>query len=334
MKIHVNGVRNLIETKARSAGRKLYSILLQEHENESPLFDPLENTSLLTPDVDGEGYWVGGPSPFYDEEKDELYIYYRLRDPYRRGWKSVIAKTQDGEELEEVKELTAEEFEAHSLEGGALQKKDGEYILYISYHEKSSGQWKIDRTKSDTVEGLKADNREEMDLTTGFTHVKDPVVDGDDIIVHTASKNFLDHGNFRVENPSTDPEVEKIEFADESSSGRITSTLELRDQKYFFYDWLPSIIFTGEEKTKIGKAEEGEIEDLMPGRKAIGSASGTKSLRYVKAVEVDEEIWFYYEKSMPGKGHELCIYKMDKASVTDKLEELDSREILSGPSGI
>lgn len=314
---HINGLRNLIETSARKYGRKIYSLTRKEFEHSTPIFYPLKNKDLISPETDEEGYWIGGPSVLKDG--DEIYVYYRLRDPYRRGWKSVIAKTEDGENLEKINKITAEEFEAHSLEGGALQKKDGKYILYISYHEKSSGQWKIDRIKSDTVEGLESSEREQMELATGFTHVKDPVIDGEELIVHTASKNFVKHANFRVKNPSTDPEVEKIEFTNETSPGRITSVLELDGEKYWFYDWLPSMIFTGEEKTKIGVEKDGKIEGLMPGRKAIGSSSGTCSLRYVKVIEVKDEIWFYYEKSMPGKGHELCVNKMNIDEVLENL---------------
>lgn len=320
-RIGINGLRNIVETEARNLGRKIYRTASTEYTHSTPVFDPLQNKALISPEKDQEGYWIGGPSLLKDGE--EILLYYRLRDPYRRGWKSVIARTQDGEKFEEINSFTAEEFNSHSLEGGALQKKDGKYTLYISYHEKSTGQWKIDRIKSDTVEGLSSEEREELDLSTGFSHVKDPVVDGEDLIVHTASKNFTQHGNFRVKNPEEALEVEKIEFDDDSPEGRITSTLEVKGEKYYFYDWLASIIFTGEEKAKIGLEKDGKIQGLMPGRKAIGSSSGTNSLRYVKTVEVDDEVWFYYEKSMAGKGHELCMAKMSKQEVKERLNSLD-----------
>ncbi|WEL23860.1 hypothetical protein [Candidatus Nanohalovita haloferacivicina] len=319
-RIGMNSLRNIVETEVRNLGRKIYGTVSTEYTHSTPVFDPIQNKALMTPEKDQEGYWIGGSSILKDGE--EILLYYRLRDPYRRGWKSVIAKTCDGEKFEEINSFTAEEFNSHSLEGGALQKKDGEYILYISYHEKTSGQWKIDRIKSETVEGLNSEKREELDLSTGFTHVKDPVVDGEDLIVHTASKNFTRHGNFRVKNPEGEPEIEKIEFTDESPEGRITSTLQISGEKYYFYDWLPSIIFTGEEKTKIGVEQDGKIQGLMSGRTAIGSSSGTNSLRYVKTVEVNGELWFYYEKSMAGKGHELCMVKMSKQEVKERLDSL------------
>lgn len=317
MKLHVNGLRNLIETEARSVGRKIYSTLFSQPDSFNPLFSPSENTELLTPDVDEEGYWVGGPSPFYDEESDEVYLYYRLRDPYRRGWKAVIARLE-GEELEEVASFYSEDFSAHSLEGGALHKEDGEYILYISYHEKSSGLWKIDRIAAEDIEGLKAENSEDIEIPSEKAHAKDPVIHNGDLIVHTASRNFFNHSNIKVKGGSG-LEAENIRFKRDTADGRITSILEKDGEAFYFYDWLPSIIFTGEENSRIGRMTEEGIEALIQD-KVMRSEHGAKSLRYVKPIEVKDEIWFFYEKSMPGRGHALSLDKMEKEEALALLE--------------
>ena len=311
MKLHVNGLRNLIETEARSVGRKIYSTLFSQPDSFNPLFSPSENTELLTPDVDEEGYWAGGPSPFYDEDTDEVYVYYRLRDPYRRGWKAVIAKVKDGEELEEVASFYSEEFLAHSLEGGALNREDGEYVLYISYHERGSGLWKIDKITANEIESLKSENSEELDISSEKAHMKDPFIHNGELIVHTASKNFFSHSNVRVKERGNNLVTEDIKFKRGKAGGRVTSILEKDEEEFYFYDWIPSIIFTGEEKSRIGRMTEDGIEALNHDS-TMSSEHGTQSLRYVKPVEVDEEIWFFYEKSMPGKGHALALDKMEK----------------------
>ena len=310
MKFRANGLRNLVETEARSAGRKIYSALYSQPSCFNPLFSPSENTELLAPEVDEEGYWVGGPSPFYDEETDEVYVYYRLRDPYRRGWKAVIAVLKDGE-LEEVASFYSEELSAHSLEGGALNREDGEYVLYISYHEKSSGLWKIDKFTANKIESLKSENSEELDISSEKAHMKDPVIHDGELIVHTASKNFFSHSNVRVKERGNKLVTEDINFKRDKAGGRVTSILEKDEEEFYFYDWIPSIIFTGEEKSRIGKMTDDGIEALNHDT-VMSSEHGTQSLRYVKPVKVDDEIWFFYEKSMPGKGHALALDKMEK----------------------
>jgi len=322
MDISGNGIRNLIETQTRNTGRKIYSKTFNETEFIQNFLSSEQETTLKIPEKDSEGHWIGGPSSFYDSEEDELYLYYRLRNPYKRGWKAVIARVREGRNLETVTEFYSKNFDAHSLEGGTLRKEDGQYVLYISYHEKSAGRWKIDRIKADTVSELSAEKRENFELPVNYTHVKDPVIADGELVVHTASRYFNRHSNFVVKNIKSDVEVEEVKFSEESSPGRITSTLELDGEKFYFYDWLKSIIFTGEEKTKIGVEKDGEIQSILPGLKAVGSETGTRSLRYIKNIEIEDEIWFFYEKSMPGKGHKLCLNKMETSEVKKELDRL------------
>ena len=318
--LRLNGLRNLIETEARYLGRKSYSVLSEPPSDNTQLFDPSESKVLLSPEKDSEGHWVGGASPFYDEENNKTYLYYRLRDPYKRGWKSVIAGVE-GNELNTLAEFYSEEFSAHSLEGAALTKENQNYSLFISYHEKSSGRWKIDKLTADSVSKLESATRETVEISPSKFHVKDPIIYEGEIIVHAASKYFFTISNLAVEKPYSSSEPEEVLFRRGTSGLRVTSILDIGDETFYFYDWHPSIIFTGEEKAKIGRLEDGRIKGLMPDS-AITSEDGTGSLRYVKAIKVEDEVWFFYEKSAPGKSHELALHKMSLQEAKNRLTGL------------
>ena len=75
-----------------------------------PLYDPAEGTTLMQPEVDAPGYWVGAPALWLDGE--ELYLSVRHRRPLDGGreWKSTIYRLHNRTQLEEVWTCSANEL--------------------------------------------------------------------------------------------------------------------------------------------------------------------------------------------------------------------------------
>lgn len=299
----LDGLRNRVETGLRNKGRLVYDVFSRGVEPVTPLFDPAEDVEILRPERDGDGFWVGAPTPFYDEKSGEVFLYYRVRDADRRGWKGVIARLDDGHELEEIWEVEKEDIPAYSVEGAAIQRDKGLYRLYLSYNDIGTSQWRIDILEADSLEELDCTEARSLEIDTGkFVNVKDPVMYDDDLVVHAASNHWFSKTNFLVERPDGgNPRCRELGI-----DGRITSILGDK----VLYDWAQSIVYTGDESTKIARENSSGFEDITVGREAICSSEGTLSLRYVRAIEVEDEIWFFYEKSMPNNGHKLCLNKV------------------------
>ena len=119
---------------------------------DTSLFDPSDGVSVVRPEVDQEGYWVGSPYPLSDGEK--VYLYYRYRDPRRRGWKAVVAESDNGEDFTPVVKIDRIEVGAISLEGGALVKERGDYVLYLSFNDCEDRRWKIKAIKARNISFL------------------------------------------------------------------------------------------------------------------------------------------------------------------------------------
>ena len=60
-------------------------------------FDPAQGETVVEPEGEGPGNWVGAPSAIYDAETSRFYLYYRVRKPRPvRGGECYIAESDDG----------------------------------------------------------------------------------------------------------------------------------------------------------------------------------------------------------------------------------------------
>lgn len=313
----LSGFRNVSETVLRDLIQSSYDIFSVNLEAENPLFDPSEGTTVVEPQQDQGGYWAGALTAFRDE--GEIYLCYRLRDPDERGRKAVITRTEGSEaETEKIWSVDQEAIGAKSIEGGTLYENNGVYRLYLSYQCSETEEWKIAVIPGESVESLDVDRAEDLEVRTGkYVNIKDPFVHQGSLYVHAATSNFLSTANFKLD--LTDPghdAVRRIEIEDAESSGsRLTSILSTEQAEIALYDWNRSIIFTGEEKSRFGNLSNSSVTPLLDGRKSLLSPHGSRSLRYVRAVPVADEVWFYYELSMPRKGHETRVYKASREDV-------------------
>ncbi len=64
---------------------------------------------IAQPEGKGKGFWAEGCSSLKDD-KGKIWLAYRLRNPEKRGHKVCIAASQDGVNLQTVKELYKKDF--------------------------------------------------------------------------------------------------------------------------------------------------------------------------------------------------------------------------------
>ena len=143
-----------------------------------PLFDPAKGKTLMEPEKPANGYWIGAPSAWV--ENDVVYLSARHRRPLDlgRGWKSSISRSETGEDFEEIWACFAEDFDTESIERSALVRApSGEWRLYVSYVD-GDRRWRIDLLEADRIDNLEPSRRIPiMDAeSTDSERVKDPVV--------------------------------------------------------------------------------------------------------------------------------------------------------------
>lgn len=321
------GGGNLLQTALRNLGRTVYSPLGTVETQETPI-KPDSGKTLLSPEASREGYWVGAPSAVYDEGENKSYIYYRYRSPLRRGWKSAVAEI-NGDNLTELWSIESKQSQIMSLEGGALQKKNSSYRLFMSYQD-SSGQWKIARLEAEKIQDFNFSQRKVLDIeVNGFPHTKDPVIFNDSLIVHSASQNFLETKNFLVPLPynASNPVKTFTVGGEENSDVRITSVIDLGQEKLVFYDWKRNIFFTGEEKTRAGLlSNTTHVSRLTPPHSVMASQHSTGSFRYIDALDRGKQIFLYYESALPTKAHDLKFQKISKDKLVSAVENWKALE--------
>src|SRR3954452_17426188 len=123
------------------------------------------------------GSWAGAPSAI--EHDGKIYLAYRLRSPVGegRGFRNVVAVSEDGVAFRELCHVDRERFGADSLERPALVRTpDGRWRLYVSCATPDSKHWRVDVLEADDPALLGAADPVTVlpgDETVG---VKDPVV--------------------------------------------------------------------------------------------------------------------------------------------------------------
>ncbi len=107
-------------------------------------FDPEAGTTVIQPQGEGQGWWVGAPSVFWDGTA--YYLAFRTRRPQpERGGLFQVARSDDGERFEVIASIRKEDLATSSIERGALlQTGDGTWRLYLSYVDPQDGRWRID----------------------------------------------------------------------------------------------------------------------------------------------------------------------------------------------
>lgn len=126
----------------------------------------------------GPGFWAGSPGAALDED-GTFVVAYRVREGVgpEGGASTVVALSDDGDQLTTVATLDKSRFGAMSMERPALVRTDaGRWRLYVCCATPGSKHWWIDVLEADDPAGFA-----DADARTAFpgddvTGVKDPIV--------------------------------------------------------------------------------------------------------------------------------------------------------------
>lgn len=310
-----------------------------------PLFDPAEGVTVVEPPGTGQGYWAGAPSAIYDDDTARFFLFYRLRRPLDegRGWQCHVACSNDGVHFSNVWTATKEQFNSESIERAALIKSlEGRFRLYVSYVDSGDRKWKIDLLEADSPERFDPATRREVfgpeDLDS--EGVKDPYV----TIVGRQYYMFVHYApRSLIPTDATQEELHGTGNVFTTKKGRGSSGLALSadgvrftwmgdilppgehwDHKLtrvdtvlyqppvftLFYSGRPGVEETYEDRTGLAiSLDLVRFHKLTMEAPALASPYGTGALRYVDAVPVEDEIFYYYECARADGSHELRMSK-------------------------
>jgi len=311
----------------------------------APLFDPETGTTILEPPGEGKGHWVGAPGVIYDDDKGKFYIYYRRRRPRGtgadRGYECGISESTDGVNFQEIWTASKDLFGSISVERGALVKTlEGKYRLYIGYVAPEDNMWKIDMVEADSLENLDPSTRKLVlaPEDCGVEGVKDPyilIVGGKYYMLVSyatspgkATKGLHDTADiFNTGKTSSNSGLalssDGINFTwvgDVLSppgtgwnayAARITTMLYVPPIFNVFYDGGADVGQNYEEQTGLAITFDlMNYQHVSEQRPILVSPHSSGSLRYMDAVRLGKDIYYYYEYARPDGSHELRMNKV------------------------
>ena len=323
---------------AQRQGKKWFGV--------APPFDPADGVTVVESPGTGVGYWVGGLSVLYEAESGQFYLFYRVRKPIGqgRGWQCRIARSSDGTRFSTVWSATRGQFNSESIEGGALvMSLDSRLRLYVSYVDLADRRWKIALLEADSPEELDPVSKRVV-LTgedTDSEGVKDPYV----AIVGGRYYMFTHYApRHLIPDDATEEELHGTGNVFATEKGRGSSGLATSNDGISF-TWLGEIIAPGEhwdhkltrvdtmvyvppvftvyysgrstvqetyeDRTGIAVSfDMAHFHKLTNKAPALSSPYGTGALRYMDAIHVGNEIFYYYECAREDGSHEIRLNKV------------------------
>lgn len=314
----------------------------------APLFDPESGITVIEPPGNAQGFWVGGCSAIYDPDAGKFFLYYRVRKPIAHGRGGVchVAESTDGVHFENVWTGTKEEFDSESIESAALIKSlDGKYRLYISYVNNANRKWDIALLEADTPAQFDPSKREIVYRAGDVDDegVKDPyvaIVGGMYyMFVHYAPRSRQPAGATQEELHGTgnifatqlgrgstglaiSPDGVRFKWLGEvlppgdhwdKKLTRVDTMVYTPPVFTIFYSGRSTLEETYEDRTGLAVSTDlREFHKLTENEPALASPNATGSLRYSDAVEVEDEIFYYYEYSRPDGSHEIRLSRVKK----------------------
>jgi hypothetical protein len=271
------------------------------------------------------GSWAGGPSALYLD--DRFYLAYRLRRPIGegRGFRNVVAVSDDGLHFEEIARVEREQFGAESLERPALVvTEDGRWRLYVSCATVDSKHWRVDVLEADRPADLPAARPRTVLSGSSELGVKDPVIIWDRGQWHLwASVHPLerwDDADRMTTEYATSPDGLDWTWRGTALAGRsgewdargvrVSSVLVCGEDLVASYDGRATAEQNWEEFTGVATAtrtDQGEFTALTAAAgPPLRSPAGPGGLRYISAVRLpDGSTRIYYEVSCADGAHEL-----------------------------
>lgn len=290
----------------------------------TPWFDPSQGETVLLPDSDGAGHWVGAPSAVVDEDGGRVLITYRRRRPRdgsadERGYVGAIAASTDGgRTFGDIWSVTKHEVGTSSIERFCLRPNGQGWLLYTSWEDPpSSGRWRVDVLRAARPEDFSLASATPVLLPgdVGVDAVKDPYVltHGGEVLMYvstfltpdgpavTCLASIQDGTDF-----SWEGEVLGVGRSWDAYQARISSVLPVGTGYVCYYDGGASKAEDTEERCGLAVSDDlRHWHSVTPDGPALVSPYATGSLRYVEVLPIGDETWAYYEYARPDGSHEL-----------------------------
>lgn len=304
-----------------------------------PKFDPEEGKTVFEPEGRGYGYWVGGHNIVFDPVEGKFYLYYRVRYPLGkgRGGKCRIAESKDGVLFTNVWEAAKEQLNAESIEVGSLIKdpSTSKWRLYISY-QTHNGPWRVDLIEADHPKNFDAwHHRTVMQPEDyGLKFIKDPkvyIISGIYMVfVCVPARGRWEEDELGLRHPvggdatgiMTSPDgiyFRKFRYVFEPGQGasgewghfraRINSIVYLPPVYVGFFDGGTTTYDNYEEWCGVAFSHDLQHWTRVNTNEPwVCSPYGC--IRYMDALVVENEIWYYYEYTRQDGSHELRVSKV------------------------
>lgn len=294
-------------------------------------FEPSEGRVVREAPGPGYGNWVGG-KVYHDPGSGDFVLFYRTRRPLEQGraGNCAVAVSSDGVDFTDIWTSTKEEFAANSIEEGHCVRDGDEWRLYVSYEVEGTSTWRIDLLTAVRPDRFEAQSRRTVLAPGdyGLRWIKDPFLMRNDdewwLYAAAPSRTGPRVTGSRIEAGPLDatvlatcddgryfPEIEYVFEApgDDSWHGRRAriNSLIPWDQGYVaFFDGGRTFYDNYEEKAGLATSSDGRsFTRLDTGGPWVSSPHGI--VRYVCAVPVGDEIFFYYEYTREDASHELRV---------------------------
>ena len=289
------------------------------------LLDPSKTETVLRPEYQGKGSWVGAPAACYSESEGCFYLLVRFRKEGVRGYKTVLYRTGDGINLERIARLDAVSLGARSIERGALKQIGKIWRFYLSYEGLKDGLWKLAVAEKKDIADISTGDFEVIlqggDI--GVTWVKDPVLFENMLFVHT--KEPSGKATYLLERVKDGWKKTKIlsgKYEWDGYCARITTILRSTDGFFIFYDGASRIEENQEEKTGLAYGKNLRyLKSITPEGPAITGSVGSGSIRYLEIKELEDKFYIWYELSTTGKSHELRFRIVQKKELIKTLKK-------------
>ena len=311
------------------------------------LFDPDAAHVVLEPLEAGNGHWVGAPCALYLPDEGAFYLYYRRRRPRGegpdRGYACYVARSEDGRRFETIWSADKSAFGASpSVEKGSLVRDaDGRFLLFVSFVDSKDNRWRIDVLEADNAMRFDPAARRPA-LTASDIHaegVKDPYI----INVGGLWRMFVSYAptpalanaptraamhatadvyntglaksstGLAVSSDGRNWEWQGDIFAPrdqgwDSYCSRISTVVRVGQQWLAFYDGSADVTENYEEQCGLAlSADLRHFTRLSVSGPAVQSRGGSRSVRYVDALPVGDEMYFYYECARADGAHDLRL---------------------------
>jgi hypothetical protein len=290
------------------------------------------------------GYWAGAPGAFFATDERAWYLTYRLRRPRGvqpdRGGEARIARSTDLQRWEDVWTVTKDKYSSASIERSTIRKgADGQWRYFTSFVDPADGRWCVSILNAGEVGKLDATRARPIFKAAplGLEGIKDPwLLEWQGVFymilsvaVPTPKTTDQSHSTLDIFNTgecvsatglAISRDLDHWEWQDvvfapgtrgwDCYCRRVNSVVPLGGRFLAFYDGSAIHTENYEEKTCLAiSADLRNWKTLTLDGPAFTSPFSSKSLRYIDAQIVGEDVVIFYEFARPDSAHDLRVVK-------------------------